>query len=260
MKNIQIAIWAEYMKIHKSKILLITAIIFAVIPVMVALMMFVSRNPEIADKLGMIGTKAKLFAENDWEGYLRLLLQAMTSIGLIGFGFVTTWVFGREHTERTMKDLLALPVTRSSIVLAKFVIVFIWCILLTLIFFIFGLILGNFLSLPAWSPQLFQQFSDSFFITSLLTLFLCSPVAFIAGYSRGIIAPIGFVILTMILAQFIAVVGLGPFFPWAIPGIYSVSQESEGFHLTVVSYAMLVSTFFIAYWATVNWWKTADHH
>jgi len=64
----------------------------------------------------------------------------------------------------------------------------------------------------------------------------------------------------MILAQFIAVVGLGPLFPWAIPGIFSVSQESEGFHLTAVSYAILVFTFLIGYRATMKWWKTADHH
>jgi ABC-type transport system involved in multi-copper enzyme maturation permease subunit len=42
---------------------------------------------------------------------------------VIGFAFVTSWVFGREYSDRTVKDLLALPAPRSSIVLSKFIVV-----------------------------------------------------------------------------------------------------------------------------------------
>jgi len=47
-------------------------------------------------------------------------------VGLIGFAFVTGWVFGREYSDRTVKDLLALPTPRLSIVLSKFIVVAIW--------------------------------------------------------------------------------------------------------------------------------------
>ena len=63
----------------------------------------------------MIGTKASLlrFGEPNWNNYLALLLQGISAIGLIGFGFITSWVFGREYSENTLKDILALPVSRS---------------------------------------------------------------------------------------------------------------------------------------------------
>ncbi|HEX2969077.1 MAG TPA: ABC transporter permease [Bacteroidales bacterium] len=260
MNKVFAAIWAEYMKIRRSKIFFITLTVFSFIPMMVGLMMFVSKNPEIASKLGIIGTKSKMFSENDWKGYFELLNQVIASIGLLGFGFVTSWVFGREHTDRTMKDILALPLDRNFIVLAKFVITFFWCIILTAVTYSVGLLIGQVVSIPGWSASLFTGFSKTFFISGILTFFLCSPVAYLAGYSRGIIAPLGFVLLTMIFAQFAGLLGLGPYFPWAIPGLYSVNKDDPGFILRLSSYIILTITFIAGYWATIYWWKNADHH
>jgi ABC-2 type transport system permease protein len=260
MNNITAAFCVEFIKTHKSKILLTTILIFTIIPLMMGLIIFVARNPEIAGKLGMIGMKAKMFGENDWPGYFAILNQTMGSVGLIGFGFVTSWVFGREHIDRTMKDILALPVRRSSIVFAKIIIVFIWCILLALVLYSVGIISGLIMHLPGWTADNFWHFSNRFFMTSLLTLLLCSPVSYLAGYSRGIIAPLGFVILTMIMAQFIGLIGLGPYFPWAIPGLFSVAKDTQGMQLHITSYVILALTFATGYWATLHWWLHADHH
>ena len=260
MKNITSALWSEYMKIRKSKILFATILIFIFIPMMTGFLMYVAKNPDIASKLGLIGTKANMFGENDWLGYLGLLSQLMASIGLLGFGFVTTWVFAREHTDRTMKDILALPVSRSNIVLAKFIIISLWCTILSVTIYIVGILMGQAINLPGWSHELLMIFTKSYFISAFLTLLLCSPVAYLAGYSRGIIAPLGFVILTMIMAQFVGLIGLGPYFPWAIPGLFAVSKDAEGFRLFTSSYIILAITFIIGYWATWHWWRTADHH
>jgi ABC-2 type transport system permease protein len=260
MNNITAAFCVEFIKTRKSKILLTTILIFTIIPLMMGLIIFVARNPEIAGKLGMIGMKAKMFGENDWPGYFAILNQTMGSVGLIGFGFVTSWVFGREHIDRTMKDILALPVRRSSIVFAKIIIVFIWCILLALVLYSVGIISGLIMHLPGWTADNFWHFSNRFFMTSLLTLLLCSPVSYLAGYSRGIIAPLGFVILTMIMAQFIGLIGLGPYFPWAIPGLFSVAKDTQGMQLHITSYVILALTFATGYWATLHWWLHADHH
>jgi ABC-2 type transport system permease protein len=260
MKSIAAAIYAEFMKIRRSRILLATLVVFTFIPLMMGLMMFVVRNPDIAGKLGMIGTKAKLFGENDWQGYFALMMQILASVGLIGYGFVTSWVFGREHIDRTMKDLLALPVKRSDIVFAKMLIVFLWCILLALILYVVSIALGLLMNLPGWSILLLRDFTTGYVMAAVLTLLLCSPVSFITGYSRGIIAPLGFVLLTMIMAQFTGLIGLGPYFPWTIPGLFSVSDDAPGMQLHFVSYMILVITFVIGYWATLRWWQHADHH
>lgn len=260
MKDIKAAFISECIKLRRSGIFWITVIIFIIIPLMMGLMMFVAKNPELAAKLGMVGTKSTLFGRNDWSGFFGLLIQAIATIGYIGFGFVTSWIFGREYSDRTLKDILALPVSRSSIVVSKFIVIFFWCALLTILLYSFGLLIGCFIDISGWSEELFSQFTKKTFSTSFLTLLLCTPVAFFASYGRGIIAPIGFLIITLIIAQFVAIVGLGPYFPWAIPGVATAPPGTEGMQLVPVSYIILVLTCILGFAGTVAWWRYADHH
>lgn len=260
MKSIRVSLICEFLKLKRSGIFWITIVLFIFIPSMFGLMMFIAQHPDISAKLGLVGTKARLFGENDWGGYIGLLSQAIATIGLIGFGFVTSWIFGSEFTNRTMKDILALPVSRTSIVISKYIVTTIWGALLLTIFFGVAIAAGQILSLPGWFPDQIGPLLNKFLITGCLTLLLSPPVGFIASYGRGIIAPLGFVILTLILAQFMALSGLGPYFPWAIPGIYSVGENIDGLYLDPLSYIILIVTSLTGIAATIAYWKNADHH
>lgn len=259
MNSLYTAFITECMKLRRSRIYWITVVIFCIVPLMMGLMMFVAKNPDMAAKLGMVGTKASLLGRNDWAGYVGLLIQTMASVGYIGFGFVTSWVFGREYSDRTMKDILALPISRSSIVGAKFLVVIIWCALLSIILFAVGVIIGQFLTISGWSMYVLSTSATRFFTTAFLTLFLCTPVAFFASYGRGLIAALGFVILSLVMAQFIGLVGLGPYFPWAIPGVYTAPAGTEGMQLVFMSYVILVVTSVVGFVGTLAWWRFADH-
>ena len=116
MKNISSALWAESLKIFRSKILWATILFYIFIPFMIGVLLFVQKYPEISSKLGMIGTKAALmrFGNVDWQNYFGLLNQITAAVGLIGFAFITSWVFGREYSDRTIGDILALPTPRTS--------------------------------------------------------------------------------------------------------------------------------------------------
>lgn len=262
MKNILSALWAESLKIIHSKILWATILFYLFIPFMIGILFFVQKYPEIASKLGMIGTKATLlrFGNVDWQSYFDLFNQIIAAVGLIGFGFVTSWVFGREYSDRTIGNLLALPTPRFSIVVSKFIVVFVWCLLLSLILFSSGLIIGGIIQLSAWSDEVVSDHAFQFIFTSLLTILLCTPIAFLASYGRGYLLPIGFAILTLIIAQFIGLVGLGPYFPWAIPALYSVTTGSESIPLEVISYVILFLTSILGLMATLTWWCYADQY
>ncbi len=260
MRGISEAFWGESLKIKRSKILWLTIIFFLFIPFITGLFIFVVKNPEFSSKLGLIGTKATMlrFGKTDWQTYFDFLNQIMAAVGLIGFGFVTSWVFGREYSDRTVKDLLALPVSRLFIVLSKFIVVVIWCIFLSFILFIFGVVIGQIIALFGWSKEIVFHSVGKFMITTLLTILLCTPVAFFASYGRGYLLPMGFVILTLIIANFTGLVGLGPYFPWAIPGIYSAPTGAEGIQLGVVSYIILLFTCILGLIGTLAWWQFAD--
>ena len=260
MRDIFSTIWAESLKVRRSKILWMTILFFLFIPFMMGLLIFVIKNPEFGSKLGMVGTKAAMlrFGNADWPTYLDLLNQAIVGVGLVGFGIVTSWIFGREYSDRTAKDLLSLPVSRSFIVLSKFVVVIAWCILLSFILFAFGLLVGCMIHLSGWSSEIAFDNAGIFFVTSFLTILLCTPVAFFASYGRGYLPPLGFIILTMMIAQFVGLVNLAPYFPWAIPMLYIGGVGVESAPLGVTSYSILFFTSVLGLIATLAWWLYAD--
>ncbi|WIV57990.1 ABC transporter permease [Amycolatopsis nalaikhensis] len=61
------------------------------------------------------------------------------------------WTFGREFSQDTVKDLLALPTPRTTIVAAKFAVTTGWSLALTAQTYLLGLLLGAAIGLPSWS-------------------------------------------------------------------------------------------------------------
>lgn len=260
MKDILSSIWAESLKVRKSKILWMTILFSLFMPSMIGVLIFVVENPEFASKLGMVGTKAAMlrFGNADWPTYFGLLNQTVAAVGLLGFGIVTSWIFGREYSDRTAKDLLSLPVSRWVIVLSKFVVVVVWCVSLSFVLFVFGLLVGGIIHLSGWSSDIVFHNAYVFFVISFLTILLCTPVAFFASYGRGYLPPIGFIILTLMAAQFVGLVNLAPYFPWAIPMLFAGEAGVGSAQLGVISYIILLFTSGLGLIATLAWWLYAD--
>ena len=260
MTGILTAIWAENLKVRKSKMLWLSIIAALFMAAMMGFLMFIAKNPELAGKMGLLGTKSSIMQNADWPAYIGLLAQVISALGLIGFGFLASWIFGREYSDRTVKDLLALPLPRSYIVISKFIVMAVWGMLLSLILLTAALVIGWLVGLTGGSNDIIINGVYAFIITALMTLLLTSPVAFFASYGRGYLPPMGFVILTLLMGQFSVAVGLEPYVPWAIPGSYSVAVITGGAQLGAISYIILVLTCLIGLATTLAWWRYADQH
>lgn len=255
------AVWAEGLKIYRSKIFWISALASVFMPIVMASLMFVAKNPDLAYKFGLLGTKATVLKiEPDWPTYFSFLNMAMVGVGLIGFGFMTSWVFGREYSDRTAKDLMALPVSRELIVLAKFAAVAVWCVLLSLLFILFGLLSGAAVGLAGWSKEILYHGIYIFSGAAFLTILLSTPVAFFAGLGRGYLAPVGFVILALMVSQFIGALGLAEYFPWAVPMLLTEAAGAESVPPGTISYIILYLTSLLGLLATLAWWRYADQY
>lgn len=221
--------------------------------------MFILKDPELALRMGIITTKAQLAGGTaDWPTYLGLLAQAISIGGLIVFGFVASWIFGREYSDRTVTDLLALPVSRTAIVLSKFLMVFLWSFLLSLLVFAVGLLVGKAVDIPGWSADLVRQGFSVYLLCTILTILLSSPVALFASIGRGYLSPLGFVIFTLMLAQIIAVTGYGHLFPWAVPALASGAAGGGAATVETVSVLIVLLTSITGLYGTVFWWNHAD--
>jgi ABC-2 type transport system permease protein len=254
MNNIAQAVWVEMLKARRSRMPLLTALGFALVPLAGGFFMVVLKDPELARRVGLISAKARLIAgAADWPTYLGLLAQAVAGGGIVLFGLIGSWVFGREYSERTVKDLLALPTSRSAIVFAKFVVVAVWSAALTAIICLVGLCVGAAVGLSQASMQVFLRGGVTVAVAACLTITLVTPIAFFASAGRGYLPPMGFVLLVLLLAQVIAAAGWGEYFPWAIPGLYT-----QGENLGIVSYVIVILTSVAGMAGTFLWWELAD--
>lgn len=253
------ALKAEVIKNKHSSIIRITFAAFAIAPVMGGIFMLIMRNPDALAKAGALN--AKMEAMNltaNWEAYFGILSQAMGIGGIIVFGFVASWIFGREYSDRTVKDLLALPTSRTKILNAKFMVYVLWTVALAISNLLIGLVIGLLLQLPDMESGLIIEQLNTYLTTTILTILLGTPIAFFAILDKGYLTPLGFVVLTLVFAQIIAATGYGYYFPWSIPGLYSGAGGEYKLQLNAISYIILVMNSLIGYCSTIVYWKYAD--
>ena len=121
------ALWVETLKARRSKVPLLTAVGFSLAPFVGGLFMVILKDPEAARSMGLISTKAQIVAGTaEWSTMFNILAQAVGVGGAIVFAILAAWVFGREFSDRTLKDLLAIPTSREAIVAAKLTVIAVW--------------------------------------------------------------------------------------------------------------------------------------
>ncbi|MFD2043447.1 ABC transporter permease [Ornithinibacillus salinisoli] len=259
MNQIGKLVASELLKSRRSKVIWITFVAFTLLPIMGGFFMFVLKHPDFAEQSGVLGAKAQLAGAADWPSYFGLLAQGVAIGGLFVFGFINSWIFGSEFADRTVKDLLALPFPRIYVPVAKFITAFIWSFLLIAWVIIIGLIIGGVIGLPQWSVEVWHHGLYVLVVSSVLTILLSTPVALLACYGKGYLAPIGYVIMTLILSQIIAAIGYGSYFPWAIPAMFS-NVSGEGNILSNTGLVIVLVTSIIGISSTLAYWRFADQN
>ncbi len=259
MRGFSAALWAEVLKIRRSKIFPATLAAVAFLIVVVGFMIFILKDPEAARKYGLIATKARIGAgEASWASYHRMLIQVDSIIGLLGFGFVTSWIFGREYSDRTVKDLLALPVSRETVIAAKFLASALWCLLLSALVFPLWLLVGHLFDLPGWDPSRLPAWAIAYIEGNLLLLLLSPTTAFFASVGRGYLAPLAAVMTLIAMVEISTIIGYGQYFPWAIPVFVLAGADPEVPHLGLGSWIFFSIAVISSLGATLAWYRYAD--
>jgi ABC-2 type transport system permease protein len=258
MNDLANAIWIEVHKARRSRMPLLTFLGFLMLPLVCALFMVIYKDPDFARNVGLISTKANLIGGSaDWPFYLSMFAQGIAIGGLLLFSLIGSWVFGREFADGTLKDLLAVPVSRTTILLAKFIVVGLWSIVLTVTIYVIGLALGAVIGLPQGTAELLGQASITLAVAAGLVIVDVIPVALFASVGRGYLLPMGIMLLILALANVIALLGWGSYFPWSVPGMYA-GLSGKGVSLEPASYWIVLLTGLAGIVGTCLWWKYAD--
>lgn len=259
MKNLMSALWAETLKMRRSTVPFFITLGFSMVPWIGGLFMIIMKDPEGAKEMGLISTKAQLMAGTaDWVTFFSFLAQAVAVGGAILFSILTGWVFGREFADRTAKELLALPVSRATILTAKFIVTAIWTMVMTLWIFLLGLLVGYLVDIPGFSMELLRTAFVDIIGSALLTIVLLPFVAFVASSGRGYMPAFGWVVFTVAVAQVAALTGWGDWLPWSVPALFSGAAGPRAELLGMHSYVIVFTASLLGAFVTYRWWQYAD--
>ncbi len=252
-------LWIEIRKALRSRIPIFTLLGFMVLPLAAAFFMIVLKDPEVARKAGLISTKARLTAGTaDWPAYFSIVSQGTAGGSIVLGSIIMSWIFGREFSDGTLKDVLAVPVPRSAVVLAKFIVGAVWSLLLAIVVYGTSLLVGALIQLPQGSLDVLLHGSVVLIVTVCLAILAVPPIGFFASIGRGYLPAVGVTFVLLALANVTLVAGWGMYFPWAIPILYAGASDPASAGLNAVSYALIVLTALVGVIGTALWWTYAD--
>jgi ABC-type transport system involved in multi-copper enzyme maturation permease subunit len=248
----------EFMKLRRSKVTWGTLVGLSMGPLGLALMMWIVREPGRAAQLGLLGTKANLSGlEATWSSYASTLTILVGIGGLLLLSFIVAYVFGREYTDLTAKNMLALPVGRHWFVIAKLVVSLVWWLVLVAAVLLEATVVGFALGLPGFTAHLALSTLGNCLLAAAISYLVVPVVAWITTVGRGYMPPLAFALAMLALGNVFGKTGWAQWFPWSILPLL-VGMLGTPQTLPIGSYVVLALTFVVGVAATIAQVRWAD--
>ena len=250
----------EFLKLRRSRVTWGTLVGLSLGPLGLALFMWILREPGRAAQLGLLGVKANLSGLSaTWPAYASALTLVIGIGGMLLLSFIVAYIFGREYAEVTAKNMLALPVGRHWIVLAKFVVSAVWWLVLVVAVLAEALLVGLALGLPGFSAGLAVSAAENALLAAGISFLLVPMVAWITTLGRGYMPPLAFALAMLALGNVFGKTGWAEWFPWSIVPLMIgvVGQPVAG--LPAGSFVVLTFTFLVGVAATIAQLRYADN-
>jgi ABC-2 type transport system permease protein len=253
------ALATEFLKLRRSKVTWGTLAGLSLGPLGLALFMWIIREPGRAAQLGLLGTKANLSGlAATWPSYASTLTLLVGVGGLLLLSFIVAYIFGREYTEVTAKNMLALPVARHWFVVAKLVVAAAWWLVLVIAVLVESFVVGLVIGLPGLTPHLAATTIGNALLAAAISYLVVPVVAWVTTLGRGYMPPLAFAIAMLGLGDLFGHTGWAQWFPWAIlPLLMGMVGKPQT--LPAGSYAVLAVTFVAGVAATVAQVRWADN-
>ena len=176
-------------------------------------------NAQILAKLG------PLAAAGGWEALVSTATQISGAAGLLAFGVVLSWLYGREFADGTITGLFGLPISRPTVALAKLAFYLLWSVAVTAavvaVVTAVGLVAGL-----GWPGRDSAASLGRLAALVVLTGLLAVPAAWAATIGRGLLPGIATTVVSIAVAQVMVVAGTGGWFPFAAPTLWAMAPAS----------------------------------
>lgn len=227
-------VYCEFLKLKRSKMKRIALLGTMVTPLI-----------SVSQSIGMYVLKP------DYQISLFTLFESafmfwMLLFGLLIFSVIASYIFSREYTEKTLKTLFAVPISKKSYMQCKFLTLFLLVSVLMLLSWAYVLISGIALNMVFGISEFYVGmallFLWRFILGGILLYFSIAPIALVALYTKGIIAPMLTASVIVLANVIFSALPLSSFLPWAA-SYYIASGNS--WQMACPSFVSLVIIFLI---------------
>jgi bacitracin transport system permease protein len=136
-------------------------------------------------------------------------------IGVPIYGVITTYLFNREYAERTLKNLLTIPVSKVNLVFSKLLLLLLWILTLTLVSFLTATIFGFIANLDDFSIAVWLRSLKEFITGGLLLFSLSTPIILVTLLIRNYVASIIVTIMITMVNVMIYGSEYSALYPWS---------------------------------------------
>lgn len=229
MKSLVSVIQCEWLKLRNSNMLFVSILGAMVTPFMMAVAIMKERasNPDFTF------TYYSIFAQSNF--YLILLF------GLVVYTVFASFLYSREYTENTLKMLITIPISKTALMISKFIVLLIWCSLLSLLSWLFCFIISTIFGAVELNLFIITKSIWEYMISTVLLIGTLTPMIFLSIWSKGIVIPVITSATLLMMNAALSNENIAALFPWSAIYLVVTNQiEKTGYKMEVAFLIIVV--------------------
>lgn len=173
------------------------------------------------------------------------------------FGVVTTYLISREYEEDTLKSILTIPVSRTSFLLSKFMLLFIWFMILTFVSWGLTFGFGVIGQMQGLSLTVVLESLKQYAIGGSLLFLLSTPVVFVTLLFKNFVPTIIFTAVLTMINLMIINNEYKALYPWSAVLLIAENQFVPEYS-PIYSFISIFVTAIVGFAATILYFKKVD--
>ncbi len=190
------------------------------------------------------------------------LLYVMLLVNTMVYVAVTAYLFSREYEEKTLKTILPLPVLRVKLLFGKFITLFLWTVVLSVVswggILIFSGCYSVVFGLEGFELSVILQWLVCFVAGGILVFLTISPYAYLAEKTKGIVAPMIVVAVMVMGNAALCNQKFGALYPWVSTYLLMKGELAGSGYPVWLSLGLVVMLSIFGYAATFSYFLRED--
>lgn len=194
--------------------------------------------------------------------YSDSLLYIMLLINMMIYVTITAYLFSREYTENSLKSILPIPVSRMVFSTGKFLVLFLWIMMLTAVtwagIFAFSGLYHVLIGMDGFRFSVASEWLFKFLLGNALLFLTITPFAFIAEKTKGLVAPM--IVSAVIVMGSAALTNqeLGALYPWTATFFIMEGRIERTGYPIPFAVGIIIFVSIIGFYATFHYFNKED--